>query len=139
MFQRILVPMDLTERSLAAVDFAYEMATQSKADVTLLHVIETIEHVPFDELKPFYERLEKSAQNGMRAFAEKFASNKLRVDQAVVYGHRSKEIVNYATANNADVIVMASHRLDPAQPGHNWSSISYEVAILSPCAVLLLK
>src|SRR5262249_9497363 len=27
---------------------------------------------------------------------------------------------------------MASHRIDPERPGHDWSSISYAVAILSP-------
>ena len=27
---------------------------------------------------------------------------------------------------------MASHRIDPNRPGHDWSSISYAVAILSP-------
>ena len=139
MFQRILVPVDLTERSLASVNLAYEMAVQSNSEVTLLHVIEVIEHVQFDELKPFYERLEKSAREGMSEFAKKFVSNKLRVEQALVYGHRTREIVEYAIGNRVDLIIMASHRIDPNRPGHDWSSISYEVAILSPCAVLLVK
>jgi hypothetical protein len=38
-----------------------------------------------------------------------------------------------------DLIIMASHRIDPDRPGHDWSSISYTVAILSPCPVLLVK
>jgi len=139
MFQRILVPVDLTEKSLIAVDLAYDLATQSKADVILFHVIETIEHVQFEELKPFYERLEKSARNGLREFSEKFVSNNLKVDQVLVYGHRTKEIVDYAIENRADLIIMASHRIDPDRPGHGWSSISYAVAILSPCPVLLVK
>ena len=68
MFHRILVPVDLTEKSQAAVDLAYEFAVQSRAEVILLHVVETIEHIQFEELKPFYERLEKSA-NPSRQFA----------------------------------------------------------------------
>src|SRR6516164_2244338 len=139
MFRRILVPIDLTEKSLAAVDLAYELSTQSGASVILLHVIETIEHVQFDELKPFYQRLEASARNGLREFSERFVSHDLPVDQVLVYGHRTQEIINYAQANPVDLIIMASHRIDPDRPGHDWSSISYSVAILSPCPVLLVK
>ena len=72
MFQRILVPVDLTQKSIAAVDLAYEFAVQAKAEVILLHVIETIEHVEFDEMKEFYDRLEKSARKGLEEFSERF-------------------------------------------------------------------
>jgi len=139
MFQRILVPIDLTEKSLAAVDLAYEFATQSRAEVTLLHVIETIEHVQFDELKPFYARLELSARQGLQECSEKFVSENLPIDQTVAYGHRTQKIVDYAIENRVDLIIIASHRIDPDRPGHDWSSISYTVAILSPCPVLLVK
>src|SRR5438552_1838151 len=139
MFHRILVPTDLTGKSMAAVDLAYEFATQFKAEVILLHVIETIEHVQFEELKPFYQRLENSARNGLNEFSERFMTNKLKVDQAIVYGHRSEEIIDYVVENGVDLIIMASHRIDPDRPGHDWSSISYAVAILSPCPVLLVK
>jgi nucleotide-binding universal stress UspA family protein len=139
MFKRILVPVDLTEKSLAAVDLAYEFASQSEAEVALLHVIETIEHVQFDDLKEFYKRLETSARKGLKAFSEKFVTHGLRVDQALVYGHRTREIVDFAIENGVDLVIMASHRIDPDRPGHDWSSISYAVAILSPCPVLLVK
>jgi nucleotide-binding universal stress UspA family protein len=139
MFHRILVPVDLSEKSLAAVDLAYEFANQSGADVVLLHVIETIEHVQFEEMKSFYERLENSARKGLKELSERFAANNLSVDQAVIYGHRTKEIVEFAISNRADLIIMASHRIDPDRPGHDWSSISYTVAILAPCPVLLVK
>ena len=141
MFQRILVPVDLTEKSLKAVDLAYEFATRLGAEVVLLHVIETIEHVEFEfeELKPFYDRLEASARKGLQEFSERFVSNNLRVDSAIVYGQRTKQIVDFAIEHRVDLIIMASHRIDPDRPGHDWSSISYAVAILSPCPVLLAK
>ena len=139
MFQKILVPVDLTEKSFRAVDLAYEMATQSGADVTLLHVIETIEHIQFEEIKQFYQRLEKSAWDGLKEFAEKFVKENLAVDQAVVYGHRTQGIIDFAVSKGMDLIILASHRIDPDRPGHDWSSISYAVAIQSPCPVLLLK
>jgi len=139
MFKRILVPVDLTEKSLKAVDLAYEFAAQSGSEVVLLHVIETIEHVDFEELKPFYSRLERSASKRLEEFSERFVSSKLHVERSVVYGHRTKEIIDCAIRENVDVVIMASHRIDPDRPGHHWSSISYSVAILSPCPVLLVK
>jgi universal stress protein A len=139
MFKRILVPVDLTQKSQRAVDLAYEFAAQSGAEIILLHVIETIEHVAFDELKPFYERLEKSAQKGLQEFSERFVADKLKIDQALVYGHRPEEIVRYAVENGVDLIVMASHRIELDRPGRDWSTISYAVAVMSPCPVLLVK
>lgn len=139
MFQRILVPVDLTGKSLAAVDLVYELATQLGAEVILLHVVETIEYVAFDEMKEFYNRLENSARKGLQEFSQRLVADGVEVQQAVVYGHRTKEIVDFAVSNRADLIVMASHRIDPDRPGHDWSSISYAVAILAPCPVLLVK
>lgn len=138
MFQRILVPIDLSQKSWGAVDLAYEFA-QSGAEVILMHVIETIEHIKFDELKPFYQRLEESARNGLMEFSEKFISRNLLIDQVLIYGHRTQEIINFARTKPVDLIIMSSHRIDPDRPGHDWSSISYSVGILSPCPVLLLK
>jgi nucleotide-binding universal stress UspA family protein len=139
MFHKILVPVDFTDKSRTAIDKAYEFAQQAGAEVVLLHVIETIEHIQVEELKSFYERLEKSARKGLQELAERFVSRKLPVEKAVIYGHRTREIVDFAIRNRVDLIVMASHRIDPDRPGHDWSSISYAVALLAPCPVLLVK
>jgi nucleotide-binding universal stress UspA family protein len=139
MFERIVVPVDLTERSLSAVDQAFELATLSRAEVTLLHVIERIEHVTFDEMKEFYRRLENSARKGLEEFSARFEEKSLKVDRVVSFGHRTQTIVDTAIANQADLIIMASHRVDPDRPGHDWATISYGVAVLAPCAVLLVK
>src|SRR5262245_58460409 len=139
MFKRILVPVDLSKKSLKAVGVAHELAVQSGSHVVLLHVIETIEHIAFEELKPFYDQLEKSARKGLQDLSERFRSKKLSVEQLIVYGHRTKEIVDCAARESAELIVMASHRIDPERPAQESSSISYSVAILSPCGVLLVK
>jgi len=140
MFKRILVPVDLTERSVPAVDAAFSLAQQMGAEVILLHVIETIEHVQIEEMKPFYERLAISARKGLQEFSDRFEAEDLPVDRALIYGHRTDDIIEFAIQRQADLIIMASHRIDPARPGgHAWSSISYSVAILSPCPVLLVK
>ncbi len=139
MFQRILVPLDLSNRSQSVVDVAFGLAAQSKADVVLLHVIETVEHIQFDEMKEFYGRLEKSASVGLQELAADLEAKGINAERVVIYGKRTQEIVDFAVNNRVDLILMASHRIDPDRPGHDWSSISYAVAILAPCAVLLVK
>ncbi|MBS0262845.1 MAG: universal stress protein, partial [Planctomycetes bacterium] len=57
-FKNILVPVDFTEKNLAAVDIAFEMAVSNHARVTLLHVIETLDGGVDDDLEQFYRRLE---------------------------------------------------------------------------------
>ncbi len=60
MFERILVPADLTERNREAVAMASRVVAPN-GSICLLHVIQTIPGVGVDEEKEFYERLEQKA------------------------------------------------------------------------------
>ncbi len=64
-FRHILVPTDLTERTEKALRLANVLASRDSARVTLLHVIEALDGLSFEELKPFYERLERQARTTM--------------------------------------------------------------------------
>lgn len=139
MFQRIMVPVDLTDKNLVALNIAAQMAVQNKASITLLHVIETIPDLPFEELQEFYRNLEKKAMNKMNEMAEKFLDRGLTIHQKIQYGSRAEEIVKYATEHQIDLIVLTSHKVDLENPGRGWGTISYKVGILSQCPVLLVK
>lgn len=139
MFQHILIPVDFSERNRAAVASACDMAKQSEARITLIHVIETIEYIAVEEMRDFYARLELSARHGMKGLADSLSGQGIPVEKVIVLGKRHDEIVRYAMENKVDLILMNSHRVDPDRPAANFGSISYRVAVLSPCAVLLLK
>jgi nucleotide-binding universal stress UspA family protein len=62
MFQRILLPVDLSDRHEAALKAAAELARGSGAEVVLLHVIELIPGLSIEGEKPFYARLEWKAR-----------------------------------------------------------------------------
>lgn len=136
MFQRILVPTDLTARADRAFEIALQVAGP-KAEVTLLHVIETVPGVSFDELKTFYLQLEQKARTAMAQVTRR-AGVDVRVVDEVVFGRRAEEIVRFAADREVDLIVLASHRVDPSHE-RDWGTISYKVGILSPCPVLLVK
>jgi nucleotide-binding universal stress UspA family protein len=138
-FRHILVPTDLTERTEKALQLAGKLASSDGARITLLHVIETIDGMPFDELQPFYERMERKARTTMTALVGRAPKGAAHVKAAVVYGRRAEEIANFATANGVDLIVLASHRVNPSMVNRDWGTISYKVGILAQCPVLLVK
>lgn len=136
MYRRILVPADLTEKNGAAVAAASGLAREG-GELLLVHVIETIEDE--SELDEFYQRLERKARAGLERLAEPVRAAGLRVRTEVVYGRRVERIVEEAKTAGADLIVLGSHRLEPLPAGRDWLTISYRVALLAPCAVLLVK
>ena len=138
MFHKILVPLDFTDENRAALDLAREMTDRYDAEIRLLHVIETIADVPFEEMRDFYERLERRARTRLEEAAANLA-NPEAVPQDVVYGRRAETIVSYAAENGMDLILLSSHRVGPERPLNAIGSISYKVAVLAECPVLLVK
>jgi len=136
MYKRILIPVDFTDKNLAALDQVYQIAKWSHGSVTLLHVIEQVENIPSKELKQFYQKLEKNARAKMNQYAKTFAEHSIPVTEKIIYGKRAEEIVRCAVEDDVEVIVVSSHKVDAPQ---GWGTLSYKVAILSPCPVLLVK
>lgn len=139
MFQRILVPVDLAEKNQSALTAAAETARQNKATILLLHVIERIEHVPDEELKSFYQRLEQGAQRELSAAAQSLAEQGLTASTHIVFGRRAEEVVRFAIEKQADLIVLRSHRYDPETSKFPVGTLSHQLAVLAQCAVLLVK
>jgi universal stress protein A len=139
MFHRILVPTDLTERAEKALDLALTLSAPDKSRVTLLHVIETFRGLEFDEMKPFYQKFEKKAQDKMSAARARLRKTRTEVGQEIAYGDRAEEIVKFASVHKIDLIVLASHRVNPSAVGRDWGTISYKVGLLAQCPVLLVK
>jgi universal stress protein A len=137
-FRHVLVPTDLTSRTTKAFGLALQLATGKDADITLLHVIEVVRGLEFGELKRFYEKLARRAETKMAKLAKR-APMGVTVRTQVAYGPRAESIVKVAKARRADVIVLASHPVNPAMLGRDWGTISYKVGILAQCAVLLVK
>ncbi len=139
MFQRILVPTDLTDRASKALDLALALSSPAGSRVILLHVIETVPGLELEEAKPFYQKLEQKAQRIMATARERLPRTQAEVVQEIVYGERAEEIVRFAAAHTIDPIVLASQKVTPSATVRDWGTISYKVGILAQCPVLLVK
>jgi nucleotide-binding universal stress UspA family protein len=137
MFKRILVPVDFTPKNRRALRLAVEMARPERATITLLHVIERIELVPDAELRGFYQKLEGLARRQLAAMAASLAKRGCTVRQRTLRGSRVAEIVK--SAASMDLVMLASHRVSPRRLPRGWDTLSYRVAVLAPCPVLLVK
>lgn len=138
MFERILVPVDLTDKNRSAVETARDLALEEDGEVTLLHVIEMLD-APFEELEPFYRELEEKAGEAMERLAGPLEEEGVRHTLQVVYGERATEIVEFADERDFDLVVLTSHRTDPANPAEDWATLSHKVAILARTPILLVK
>lgn len=138
MFEKILVPVDLSDGNLRAIETSRDLARETGGEVTVIHVIEMLD-LPFEELAGFYDRLEKKAVNAMRELVEPIRAAGVQVHQRIEYGKRAETIVEFAEEIDADLIILNSHRVRLDDPGSGWATLSYKIAILAQCAVLLVK
>ena len=139
MFSNVLVPVDLTDRNARPVRTAVELVAATHGRVTLVHVIQRIAGLPLNEGRTFYTRLEKKAAARLAALAKRRRASGVEIRGEVLIGSPAADIARYAARHDNDLIVMASHRVEPKRRGHGLGTTSYKVAILCGCPVLLVK
>lgn len=61
MFQNVLVPVDLTDTHQRTLGLAADLTKAGGGTLTLLHVVEVVPGLSFDEEREFYERLAETA------------------------------------------------------------------------------
>ena len=138
-FRHILIPLDFTEKNIAALNIAFELAAVNHAVTTLLHVVEEIQGDQDTEVQQFYDRLRNRAEAELETLSQRFYEAGLIVERKVRIGKRLKEIVTDSVDRNVDLIVMSSHKPDLTNPLETWNTLSYQVSVLCPCPVLLVK
>jgi nucleotide-binding universal stress UspA family protein len=139
MFQNILVPVDLSDHHGRTLEVASELARHNHGNITFVHVIESIPGLDPAELQGFYAKLEKAAHRHLSRLASESLKRDLAVKTKVLYGKRAEGVVEFARECNADLIALTSHR-DPVESGPStFDTLSYKIAFLAQCPVLLIK
>jgi universal stress protein A len=139
MFQKILLPIDMTDRHSHALESAARLAAQNNGEIILLHVIEVIPGLSVGEEPSFYGRLEKLATPHLDEFNRLLKSKRIPCRQAIVFGNRGSETVRYARENLVDLIIVTSPQIDPEHIAAGWGSLGYKIGLAAPCPVLLVR
>jgi nucleotide-binding universal stress UspA family protein len=140
--RRILVPVDFSEHAQAVLDWAAHLAEEHGSRVLLLHVY----HLPveFQQLEgaylpaDFWANVKNEAEQQLAAYAETLRGRGLEVEALVREGYPATVIVEEATSQHADLLVIGTH-------GHTGlkhlllGSIAERVVQKAPCPVLTVK
>jgi nucleotide-binding universal stress UspA family protein len=139
MFKHILIPVGRVAEVEKALELAADMLKNEAGEITLLHVIELIQDMPREEFKSFYNGLEEQSEEDLKTAQRRYEERGIGINTRIVFGQRIKEILSHAEHERVDLIVLQSHLIDFTDPTKGWGTISYRVAILSRCPVMLVK
>ena len=142
-FKRLLCPVDFSGPSLAALRFAFSLAQESEAELTILHVLEwPLEDEPLATRSftvPEYGRYrEEEATTRLEALVPDEVRDWCRPIARLGHGKAYREILGIATEDSADLIVMGVH-------GRNaldlmlFGSTTNQVVRRATCPVLTLR
>ncbi len=139
----ILVPVDFSSQSLAAIPLARELASMTGARIRMLHVIEEVVHPAFYnagafsiyDIQPDVE--ERALEHLKDAYTRQYGPA-VPVVFEVISGHAAAEIVAAARVGNSGMIVMATHGLGGM--AHVFlGSVAERVVRMATCPVLTVK
>lgn len=142
-FEKILLPVDFSEYSEIACEYALTLAKTFNSSVQVLHVI----NEPVD-LRGFYvphisfEQLEKEIETGAVRMLENFCQERLKEFEAfetiVVTGVPYEEIIRVASEKESSLIVIGTH----GRTGLDhliFGSTAERVVRSAPCPVMTVR
>jgi nucleotide-binding universal stress UspA family protein len=113
-FERILCPVDFSEFSAKACEYAHSLAEHYQSRLFLEHVVQ-----PLTVAYPYYAfpmpssdvylNLDVEAEKHLREFAKGYSRNGLQPELAVQKGLLPEAILAFANRNQVDLIVMGTH------------------------------
>ena len=110
--KKILVPVDFSEHSAKALEFAVDLALKYGTSLTILHVNDlAINLAPYGPLPP--SLIDNAAQEAQALLDQTknqvMALGVRQVDSSLLDGMAFHEIVLFAEQGNYDLIVMGTH------------------------------
>jgi len=142
-FKRLLCPVDFSDSSLAALDFAFSLAQQGDAELTILHVFEwrpddeplTNRPISVPEFRP---QLEHELTVKLRGLIPDSVRDWCRPTIRIGHGKAYREILGVAIEDSADLIVMGVHGRN-ALDVMLFGSTTNQVVRRATCPVLTLR
>jgi len=141
--RRILVPIDFSEHSRKALQYAIPFAEQFKASIDLLYVVEpTIYPADFSfgqvGFPAVEDELRQRGGEELQGLIEREIGGRLPARSAIRTGKAFNEIDQYAADESIDLIIIATH-------GHSgvehalFGSTAEKVVRYAPCPVLVVR
>ena len=141
--KKILVPIDFSDYSKNALNYAVDFAKLFRSEVTLIYVVEPVIYPPDFSMGqiavPSVDiEMDKRAKEELNNLAQKQIPKELKTKIIVKTGKPFIEIIETATDIETDMIIIATH-------GHSgvehmlFGSTAEKVVRKAPCPVLTLR
>lgn len=133
-FRNILFATDFGHGAEQAADYAFSLAQEHGARLTLLHVIEDASAFTEESL----HRQRDANIDRMKKLMPQGIENWCKPEFRATFGEASEEIVTVARETNADLIVMGT-KTRTSLAGHVPVTIAYNVVTKARCPVLTVR
>ena len=108
-FEQILVPIDFSDCSLDALEYAVQIVKTLSARLSLLHALEPVAYGMDFMLAHATERDQQSVKEQMHMLASRIRTYGISVTETISGGLPADSIVNRARGSSCDPIIMGTH------------------------------
>jgi len=111
MYKKVMVATDGSEQNKKAISYGIEFAKLSGAKLYVVYVVDTaaFASIPMDAgWEMMYELLETEGKDASDQVVELGEAQGLEIESAVLEGHPSNEIIEFAEGNDIDMIVIGT-------------------------------
>ncbi len=135
-FNRVLFATDFSEASLAAAPYAFSLAQEFQARLTLMHVV-ALPLDPMESHQVILSEREKKLRNLLPAEIDLWC----RPDYAITFGDAAENILKLAKEREADLIVLGVRGAGGAVgvATHVADAVAHEVVCQAKCPVLTVR
>ncbi len=142
--RKILIPYDFSETAALALEHGVFMAKLNRAEIILLHIIETVTFTSaiahaFTSKNDFESKVEESAIEKLQEIAADIHHKSgIKVHVKAEVGRIYKKIVEVATEDNIDLVLMGTHGVSGFQEFFMGSN-AFRVVSDAPCPVITVQ
>jgi nucleotide-binding universal stress UspA family protein len=141
--ERILCPVDFSESSLTAYDYAQSLARHYQARLFLQHVVDFIlpsydYYAPASYLDEMFRKICADTRGQLQEFAKSHMRNGVQPECLVYEGAVTDSILSFAEAQKVDLIVMGMHGLK-GPDRVTLGSVAEKVLRKARCPVLVVR
>lgn len=162
LIKKILVPFDNSEYSEKSLAYAVNLGNtvfqgnrgKPTVNILLLHVIQELPITKSLLDKPVRGKVTSLSQHALAIYGEmednmkkvikekiiKFESTEgVKIEYSILYGNPANEIVDYATKNKVDLLIMGSNGLQGLAKMKGLGSVSRKVSERISCPITIIR
>ena len=135
-FTKILVPYDDSISSKLALRKAFELAPLTNSTITLVHVIE-YHNAMAKVVQPYKETMINHVRKFLDSIESNAAKRKIKIDEKILYGNPSEEIISLMKKKKFDLIIMGKRGVTKVT-GPTLGSVSNALVQYSKIPIMII-